>query len=149
LILCEFQSYPLVLFMFLSSRIHLLPLQPSSQNKSQKQTTQWGRGGQVGGGEGEGRGRRKNRAWETLCFRSCSISVCPIIYIHLSTHLPLQMFIAMSPWSGSWSLDSAAPSILNSQQDFYSLSCCFPVPWRFYCFGTAGMALLHIQTISR
>jgi len=40
----------------------------------------------------------------------------------MSTHLCLQIFIAMKHWSGSGPLASVTPSILDPHQDFSSLS---------------------------
>jgi len=57
--------------------------------------------------------------------------VCHIItqYTLLPTHLHLQMFIAMSHWSGSRPLASATPSILGLHWYSSKLSCCGPVLW--------------------
>ena len=59
---------------------------------------------------------------ETYSHRgSFSISWCIPKYNLLYTHLYLQMFIAISHWSGSRPLASATPSILNSHQDSFQL----------------------------
>ena len=55
----------------------------------------------------------KNHSMEAVvCHR---VSQCVPQSIPLSTHLYLQMFIAMSHWSGSRSLASVTPSILDPQ----------------------------------
>jgi hypothetical protein len=65
-----------------------------------------------------------------------SISLCP------------HMFFAMSHWSGSRSLASVTPSMLDPHQDFW-LCCCCPVSWRSCSFERAELAPLHIPIIHR
>jgi hypothetical protein len=69
---------------------------------------------------------------------------CVTQYILLSTHLYLQMFIAVSHWSvwGLWLLLHYQSWIFtgtNSSQ----ISCCCPVSRRLCSFGSAGLALSH------
>ena len=65
----------------------------------------------------------KHTITRTSHHRSCSVSQCVPQYIPLSTHLHLQMFIAVSHWSGSRHLASATPSILDHRWDSSLLSC--------------------------
>ena len=51
---------------------------------------------------------------------SCSVSQCVPQHTFLSTHLYLQMFIAMSHWSGSRPLATATHSILDPQFGLFS-----------------------------
>jgi hypothetical protein len=74
---------------------------------------------------------------------------CVPLYIPLSTYLYLQMFIALSPWSGWRSLASVTLSILDPHQDSSRLSFCWSVPLRFCSLGSAGLALSSIPTILR
>jgi hypothetical protein len=53
------------------------------------------------------------QAKKTSHHGSCSMLQCAPQYISLSKHLHLQMFIAMSPWSGSMSLALVILSILD------------------------------------
>jgi hypothetical protein len=78
---------------------------------------------------------------------SCNMSQCVPQYFPLSTHLHLQMFIAMSHWSGSRPLASLTPSILDAHPDSSQLSCCCSVSWRSCSFGTAGLALAWFPII--
>ena len=56
----------------------------------------------------------------------------------LSILLCLQMFIAMSHWSGLRPLASATLSILDPHQNSSWISCCCPVSWRSCSFGSTG-----------
>ena len=68
------------------------------------------------------------------------MSQCVPQYIPLSTHLYLQMFIAMSHWSGLRPLASATLSILDPYWDSSQISCCCPVSWSSCVSGPAGWA---------
>jgi hypothetical protein len=74
-------------------------------------------------------------------------SCTPIPFI--SPSLASVMFITMSCRSGSRSLASVTPSILNRHRDSSRLSCCCPMSWKSYRFGAAGLALSHIPTVLR
>lgn len=50
----------------------------------------------------------------------------------------MRVFIAKSHWSGSRPLVSATLSMLGLYWDSSWLSCCCPVLWKFYSFGSAG-----------
>jgi hypothetical protein len=69
---------------------------------------------------------------------SWGVSQCVTQYTFFSKQLNLQMFVAMSHWSGSSPLASATPSILDPHQDFSQLSSCCPVSWRSCSFGSVG-----------
>jgi hypothetical protein len=64
---------------------------------------------------------------------------CVSQYTLLSTHLYLQMFIAIGLVWGFWLLASAILSILDHHQDFSQTSHC-PVSWIFCNFGSVGAA---------
>ena len=68
---------------------------------------------------------------------TCAMSQCVPQYTPLSTHLHLQMFIAMTPWSGMRPLASATLSVLEPRWNSSHVPYCCPVSWRFYSFGTA------------
>lgn len=68
---------------------------------------------------------------------SCSVSRCFIQYALLSKQLYLQMFIAMSLWSGLRNLVSATLSILDSHLDSSQIFCYYPMSWRSYILGSA------------
>jgi hypothetical protein len=94
--------------------------------------------------------KNKNKqSIETSHGGCCRMSQYVPWHIPLSTHLHLQMFIAMSHWPGSRSLASVTPSILDLPWASSWLSCCFPVPWRSCSFGSAGLALPHVPTVCR
>ena len=76
------------------------------------------------------------------------MSQCVPQYIPLSTHLHLQTFIEVSYWSGSRSLASVTPSILDPHWDSSQLSCCCPLSWRSCSFGTVGLALSWVPTLA-
>jgi hypothetical protein len=67
----------------------------------------------------------------------------------LSTHLYLQMFLAMSPWSSWRPLASATPSILGLHTDRTQIPSCCPVSWRSCIFCSAGPAPSHAPTVQR
>ena len=75
--------------------------------------------------------------------------MCHRVYTLLPKQLYLQMFIAMSHWSGSRPLDSATLSILDPHQDSSWISCCCPVPWRSCSFGSIVPTLSHAPTVHR
>ena len=54
---------------------------------------------------------------------SCSVLQCVPQYIPWCTHLHLQMFIAVSHWSGLRSLVSVTPSLLDPQRGSSQFSC--------------------------
>ena len=62
-------------------------------------------------------------------------------YLPLSTHLCLQMFTAMSYWSGSRALASATPSILGPHWNASRMFCCCPVSSRSCSFGARRLFL--------
>lgn len=66
------------------------------------------------------------------------VSVCLSVY-PLSKHLCLQMFISVSCWSGSrlWVLPHL--SILDPYLASSWLSCCCPMSWRSFSFGSVGL----------
>ena len=66
-----------------------------------------------------------------------SVAQCSLLCIHLC----LQMFIAVSHWSGLRPLASSTPSILEPHQDFSQMSCCCPASWRSNSFGATVLAL--------
>lgn len=59
------------------------------------------------------------------------MSQCVLQHTLLTTHLHLQKFIAMSPWSGSGPLAFATPSTLDPHQDSSQRSSCCPVSGNF------------------
>lgn len=78
--------------------------------------------------------------WKLLC-----VTVVPQ-YTLLSTHLCLQMFIAMSSLRP---LASASLSILEPHWDSILISRCCPVSWRSCSFGTVGPASSFTPAIHR
>jgi hypothetical protein len=75
--------------------------------------------------------QRENQFTEAVVYR------CVPQFTLLSTQLYLQMFIAMSCWSGLRSLASATLLILDLPRDsFQRPCCCCPVSLRSYHFGS-------------
>ena len=67
------------------------------------------------------------------------MSQCVLQYIRLSTHLRLQIFIAVSK-ALVWFKISGFCDTINPHWDCSKLSCCCPESWRSCSFGTAGLA---------
>lgn len=61
------------------------------------------------------------------------------------THVHLQMFIAMSHWSGSRSLASVTPSISVPHWDSSLLSCGCPMSWRSSSLGQQDLLFYTTQ----
>jgi hypothetical protein len=75
------------------------------------------------------------------------MSQCVSQYTPLSTHLHLQMFIAMSHWFGSRSLASVTPSILDPHRDTSWLFYCYPVSWRSCSNCSTSLSLPSVYHI--
>ena len=75
---------------------------------------------------------------------SCGVSHGVTQHILLSTHLYLQMLIAMGHWCGWRPLASATLSILDPHWDSSGISWCHHVSWR-----SAGPALSWTPTVHR
>jgi hypothetical protein len=84
--------------------------------------------------------RKKKNLSKTFHYGNCSIHSVPQ-YTSLLKHLHLQMFIAMSHWSGLRPLSSATPSIVNPHWDSSRTSCRCPVSWRCWGFEFAALTL--------
>lgn len=65
---------------------------------------------------------------------------CVPEYTLWSTLLCLQVFIAVTPWSGTRPLASAALSVLEPHWDSSRIFCCYPVLWESCSFGSVGPA---------
>lgn len=91
------------------------PLQPPQKEKTNKQKSHYG---------------------------SCSDSWYVIEYTCLPKQFYLQMFTAMSHWSGSGSLASAILSKLETSPGLI-----LPVSWRSCRFGSAGLAPPHSPAV--
>jgi hypothetical protein len=66
-----------------------------------------------------------------------------------SIYLYLQMFSAMSHWSGPRPSASATPSTLDPHEDSCQTPCCCPVSKKSCSFGSAGLIPLHAPAVYR
>jgi hypothetical protein len=71
------------------------------------------------------------------------VTPCVIQYTFLSTHLYLQMIIAMSHCSVLKSLAFATLSRLDPQRDAFQISCC-PMSWRSWSTALVSSPMLHL-----
>jgi hypothetical protein len=74
---------------------------------------------------------------------------CHNVFYSIIVCLLVQMFIAMSHWSGLRPLASATPSVLDPNQDYSQISCCWPLSWRSYKFGSVGLTPSCALTVHR
>ena len=73
------------------------------------------------------------------------MSKCVPQYSLFSTLHCLQMFIAVTCWPGTRPLPSGTLSIPQPHWDSSWVSCCYPVSWRSYSFGSVELALSSLQ----
>ena len=67
-----------------------------------------------------------------------------VVHYTLLSTLYLQILISLSHWSVSRPLASVTLSILDPHLDSSWISCCCPMYWKYYSFGSVGLSLSYV-----